>query len=94
VRVMVRLSTAIAKPFPCPPRMLSSKLGWRYRPGCRPLGGWAARNAQVAGGQGGELGECHCKLDHAVQIEPGLRPQSPENGSFLSVSGRLSAVLL
>ncbi len=42
MRVVVRLSTAMAKPFPCPPRMLSSELGWRYRPGCHPLGGWAA----------------------------------------------------
>jgi hypothetical protein len=29
-----------------------------------------------------------------VEIEPGLRPQSPENGSFSSVCQRLSAVSL
>src|SRR5882757_3926235 len=49
---------------------------------------------KFAGGQGGELGELHCKLGHAVQIEPGLRPQSPKNGSFSNVRRRLSAISL
>jgi hypothetical protein len=35
-----------------------------------------------AGGQGGEFGELHCKLGHAVQIETVLRPESPKNGEF------------
>jgi hypothetical protein len=33
-----------------------------------------------------------CRLDHAVQIEPGLRPQSPKNGSFSNVRLRLSSI--
>src|SRR6202023_1548415 len=41
-----------------------------------------------------ENGELHCKLGHAVQIEPGLRPQSPKNGSFSIVRRRLSAISL
>jgi hypothetical protein len=28
-----------------------------------------AGHSQFAGGQGGEFGEWHCKLGHAVQIE-------------------------
>src|ERR1700726_1743679 len=41
-----------------------------------------------------ENGELRCKLGHAVQIEPGLRPQSPKNGSFSIVRRRLSAISL
>ncbi len=33
-----------------------------------------ARRSQLAGGQGRELSELHCKLGQAMQIEPGLRP--------------------
>jgi hypothetical protein len=47
----------------------------------------------IAGGHGGEFGELHCKLGHAVRIEPGLRPQSRENGNFPNVRRRLSAIL-
>ena len=47
---------------------------------------------KFAGGQGGEFGELDCKLGHTVQIEPGLRPQSPKNGSFPNVRRRLSAI--
>jgi hypothetical protein len=35
----------------------------------------------------GEFGELHCKLGHAVQIEPGLRPQSPKTGIFRVSAG-------
>jgi hypothetical protein len=52
------------------------------------------RDSELAGGHGGESGELHCKLGHAVQIEPGLRPQSPKNGSFSNVRRRLSAISL
>src|SRR6267143_6643228 len=38
--------------------------------------------------------ELHCKLGHAVQIGPGLQPQSPKNGSFSNVCPRLSAISL
>jgi hypothetical protein len=34
----------------------------------------------------------HCKLGHAVEIEPRLWPQSPKNGSFPNVRRRLSAI--
>ena len=50
-----------------------------------------AQHSQVASGQGREFGMLHCKLGHRVQIEPGLRPQSPKNGSFSHVRQRLSA---
>jgi hypothetical protein len=43
---------------------------------------------------GGEFRELHCKLGHAVEIEPSLRPQSPKNGNFPDVRRRLSAILL
>jgi hypothetical protein len=42
---------------------------------------WAG-HSQFAGGQGGEFGELHCKLGHAVQIEPVLRPQVSEKREF------------
>src|ERR1700730_13671955 len=51
-----------------------------------------ARRSQLAAGQGRELGELHCKLGHAVAIEPSLQPPSPENGSFSTICGRLSAI--
>jgi hypothetical protein len=38
-------------------------------PSRRGSAGWAF---QFDGGQDGEFGELHCKLGHAVQIEPGL----------------------
>src|SRR6266851_9324969 len=37
--------------------------------------------------QSGEFGELHCKLRHAVPIEPGLRSLSPENGIFQMSAG-------
>jgi hypothetical protein len=36
----------------------------------------------------------HCKLGHAVQIEPGLRPGSPENGNISNICRRLSTISL
>lgn len=36
----------------------------------------------------------HCKRGHAVPIESGLRPSSPENGNFPNVRRRLSAISL
>ena len=50
-----------------------------------------AQHSQVASSQGREFGVLHCKLGHRVQIEPGLRPQSPKNGSFSRVRQRLLA---
>jgi hypothetical protein len=41
-----------------------------------------------------DRGRCGCLTRHAVQIEPGLRPQSPKNGSFSNVRRRLSAISL
>jgi hypothetical protein len=58
-------------------------------PSRRGSAGWAF---QFDGGQDGEFGELHCKLGHAVQIEPSLRPRSPKNGSFSNVRRRLSAI--
>ena len=55
----------------------------------------SASTAEIfAGAHGGESGELHCKLGPAVPIEPGLRPQSPKNGSFSNVRRRLSAISL
>jgi hypothetical protein len=34
-----------------------------------------------------ELGELHCKLDHAVQIEPGLRSGLPKTVTFQIFAG-------
>jgi hypothetical protein len=42
----------------------------------------------------GDHGNKHCRTVHAVQIEPGLRPQSPKNGSFSHIRQRLSAISL
>src|SRR5229473_8182963 len=39
-----------------------------------------------------EFGELHCKLDHAVQIEPGLRSRSPKNGNISNIRRRLSEI--
>jgi hypothetical protein len=52
------------------------------------------RHSQFAADPGGESGAWHYKPGHAVQIELGLRPQSPENGSFSIVCRRLSAIPL
>ena len=38
-----------------------------------------------------EFGELHCKLGHAVLIEPSLQCGSPENGSISVCGQRLSA---
>ena len=46
---------------------------------------------KLPAGQGREFGVLHCKLGHRVQIEPGLQPQSPENGSFSHFRQRLLA---
>ena len=40
------------------------------------------------------LATFHGELGHAVQIGPGLQPQSPKNGSFSNVCRRLSAISL
>jgi hypothetical protein len=53
-----------------------------------------AGHSQFAVGQGREFGEFHCKLGHAVQIEPGLRPRSPENGNISNIRRRLLAISL
>jgi len=37
---------------------------------CRPGAAVWAGHSQFGGGQGGEFGELHCKLGHAVQIGP------------------------
>ncbi len=50
-------------------------------------------HSQFADGHGGRFGQLDCNLGHAVQIEPGLRPQSPKHGNFPSVGRRLSAIL-
>jgi hypothetical protein len=34
-----------------------------------------------------------CHTGHAVQIEPGLQPPSPENGNISNIRRRLSAFL-
>jgi hypothetical protein len=47
-------------------------------------------HAQIVGDHGNK----HCRTVHAVQIEPGLRPQSPKNGSFSHIRQRLSAISL
>ena len=52
------------------------------------------RDSEFVGGHGGESGEFHCKLAHAVQIEPSLRPRSPENGNISTIRRRLSAISL
>src|ERR1700686_5175157 len=52
------------------------------------------RHSQLPAAKAGNLTPFHCKLDHAVQIEPGLRPQFPKNGSFSNVRRRLSAISL
>jgi hypothetical protein len=44
--------------------------------------------------RGREFGKLHCKLGHAVQIEPGLRPRSPENGNISNIRRRLSTISL
>src|SRR5712664_260815 len=36
----------------------------------------------------------HCKLGHAVQIEPVSGAQSPKNGNFSNIRQRLSAIIL
>jgi hypothetical protein len=38
--------------------------------------------------------EYDCHGGHAVQIEPGLRPRSPENGNISNIRRRLSAISL
>jgi len=43
--------------------------------------------ARFAGGQGGEFDELHCKLGHAVQIEPVLGPSLPKTGIFQISAG-------
>jgi hypothetical protein len=65
-------------------------------PSCRRTVSWKCDLGipQLARGPRENFGELHCKLGHAVQIEPGLRPQSPKNGNFPSVRRRLSAILL
>jgi len=40
----------------------------------------------------GTEGELHCKLGHAVPIEPGLRPQPRENGNISNIGRRLSGI--
>jgi hypothetical protein len=40
---------------------------------------------------GGEFDELHCKPGGPVQIEPGLRSESPENGNYSMNAQRLSA---
>jgi hypothetical protein len=52
------------------------------------------RHSQFAADPGGESGAWHYKPGQVVQIEPGLRPQSPKNGNFSNVRRRLSAVSL
>jgi hypothetical protein len=52
------------------------------------------RHPQLAGGQWENFGELHCKLGHAVQIEPSLRPRSLKNGNFSYIRRRLSAISL
>jgi hypothetical protein len=61
---------------------------------CKLGAAMRTRDSEFASGHGGESGELHCKLGHAVQIEPGLRQQSPKNGSFSNVRRRLSAISL
>ena len=39
-----------------------------------------------------EIREYDCRAGHAVQIEPGLRPRSPENGNISKTCRRLSAI--
>ena len=51
-----------------------------------------AAHCQFAVGQDREFGELHCKLGHAVQIGPGLRPPSPRNGNISNIRRRLSAI--
>jgi hypothetical protein len=58
------------------------ELDWRRGAAVR------ARRSRFSGGHGGEFGELHCKLDHAVKIEPGLRPRSPENGNISNIRRR------
>jgi hypothetical protein len=53
-----------------------------------------AQHSRFAAGQGGEFGQLRCKLGHAVQIEPGLRPGSPENGNISNICRRLSTISL
>ena len=53
-----------------------------------------SRHSQFDGDHGGGLRELHCKPGRAVQIGPGLQPQSPKNGSFSNVCRRLSAISL
>jgi hypothetical protein len=52
------------------------------------------RHSPFAGGRGGEFGELHCKLGHAMAIELGLRPQSLKIESFSNFCQRLSAIPL
>jgi len=65
--------------------------------GCRrmpPRATVRAQHSHFAVSQGGEFGQLHCKLGHAVQIEPGLRPRSPENGNISDMCRRLSVISL
>src|SRR5207247_11376543 len=39
-----------------------------------------------------EFGELHCKLGHAVPIEPSLSPESPENGNIRHCGRRLAGI--
>ena len=51
-----------------------------------------AGNYLFPGGRAGEFwARLHCKPGRAVQIEPGLRPKSPESGNYSMDSQRLSA---
>jgi hypothetical protein len=70
-------------------RSLRASSGSKAQPVCTEA--VRAGHSQFAGGQGGEFGEWHCKLGHAVQIEPSLRSPSPKNGNNSNIWRRLSA---
>jgi hypothetical protein len=54
----------------------------------RPL----PRLAWVLGRKRTFHGQTHSNARHAVQIEPGLQPQSPRNGNISNIRRRLSAI--
>src|SRR3954452_19165317 len=59
--------------------------------GCRPRRLVRVGNSNLRVPSPQTLTNLHCKPGRPVQIEPGLRPESPENGNYSMNGQRLSA---
>ena len=79
----LRLMTLIDEFTRSPPFGASTNLTIPCRPGAAV---WAG-HSQFGGGQGGEFGELHCKLGHAVQIGPVSGRGLPKTGIFQISAG-------